>query len=100
MELVERRSPSPPASFSAKLDTEKTYGESHPELNNTRPLPSNVPRFNRSSVIRASTVTEFDDPNLDSDDDYLGKSLSAIVGALPSQTPHCSSLGSETFSQH
>ncbi|KAK7685221.1 hypothetical protein QCA50_011584 [Cerrena zonata] len=47
MELEERRSPSPQASFSAKLDTEKTY------------------------IIRASTVTEFDDPNLDSDDEYL-----------------------------
>lgn len=84
MELEERRSrsssPSPSASFSAKLDTEKTYGESHPELNNRGPLLSNVPRFNRAAVIRASTVTEFDDPNLDSDEDYLGKSLSVVVG--------------------
>lgn len=91
MELEERRSrsssPSPSASFSAKLDTEKTYGESHPELNNRGPLLSNVPRFNRAAVIRASTVTEFDDPNLDSDEDYLGKSLSVVVGWLLSQSP-------------
>lgn len=76
MELEERRSPSPQASFSAKLDTEKTYSECLPELINRGPPPSNVPLYNRSSVIRASTVTEFDDPNLDSDDEYLGKCLS------------------------